>query len=218
MDSKQPANQAGNAWRSALALGLVTIIGTGLLAGIHQLTRKRIEAQERRAVLEQLGQLVTANRYDNALHDDHFVFTDSRWFPGGQEVTVYRARLHGEAVAAVFKLVAPDGYNGAIHLLVGINADGSLTGVRVTAHKETPGLGDALETARSDWIFGFSGRSLHDPEAPGWAVKRDGGVFDQFTGATITPRAVVVAVRSALEYFAVNKEMLFAHAADPASP
>lgn len=218
MDSKEPVKKTGNAWQSARALGLVAIIGTGLLAGIHQLTRERIEAQERRAVLEQLGQLVAADRYDNALQDDRFDFTDSRWFPGGQIVTVYRARMHGEAVAAVLKLVAPNGYNGDIHLLVGINADGSLTGVRVTAHKETPGLGDALESARSDWIFGFSGRSLQDPEASGWAVKRDGGVFDQFTGATITPRAVVMAVRSALEYFAANKDMLFAQAAEPGNP
>ncbi|HLF31380.1 MAG TPA: electron transport complex subunit RsxG [Xanthomonadales bacterium] len=218
MDSKQPGGSTGHAWRSALALGLVALIGTALLAGIQQLTRKRIEAQERRAVLAQLGQLVAADRYDNALHDDRFTFTDNRWFPGGREVTVYRARLHGEAVAAVLKLVAPGGYNGDIHMLVGINADGTLTGVRVTAHKETPGLGDALETARSHWILGFSGRSLSDPQPSGWAVRRDGGVFDQFTGATITPRAVVMAVRQALEYFSANKEMLFAQPAEPGNP
>ncbi|MGH8035858.1 MAG: RnfABCDGE type electron transport complex subunit G, partial [Lysobacterales bacterium] len=102
-------------------------------------------------------------------------------------------------------------------LLVGINADGSLTGVRVTSHKETPGLGDALDTARSEWILGFSGRSLDNPEPAGWAVRKDGGVYDQFTGATITPRAVVKAVHGALEYFKDNRAALFDHPADPIS-
>jgi len=208
----------GGAWRSALALGLVAALGTGLLAGIHHLTREKIASQERRAVLDQLGQLVAANRYDNALHDDHFSFSDNRRFPGGQAVTVYRARLRGEPIAMVMKLVAPDGYNGDIQLLVGINADGSLCGVRVTSHKETPGLGDDLETSRSDWILGFSGRSLANPGHAGWAVRKDGGQFDQFTGATITPRAVVKAVYGALSYYAENRQTLFDHPAEPTDP
>jgi electron transport complex protein RnfG len=210
--------EAGGAWRSALALGLVAALGTSLLAGIHHLTREKIASQERRAVLDQLGQLVAANRYDNALHDDHFSFSDNHWFPGGQAVTVYRARLRGEPVAMVMKLVAPDGYNGDIQLLVGINADGSLCGVRVTSHKETPGLGDDLEISRSNWILGFAGRSLGNPGPAGWAVRKDGGQFDQFTGATITPRAVVKAVYGALSYYAENRQSLFDHPADPIDP
>lgn len=205
----------GGAWRSALALGLVAALGTGLLAGIHLLTRETIASRERRAVLDQLEQLVAPGSYDNAMHDDQFSFSDDRWFADGQVITVYRARLRDEPVAVVMKLVAPDGYNGAIHLLVGINADGSLCGVRVTAHKETPGLGDDLEASRSDWILGFAGRSLENPGPAGWAVRKDGGVFDQFTGATITPRAVVKAVHGALSYFAENSQELFDHAAEP---
>jgi Na+-translocating ferredoxin:NAD+ oxidoreductase subunit G len=218
MDTKREPERSGSAWRSALALGLVAAIGTALLAGVNQATRQRIQDQERRAILKQLGELITSERYDNALHDDHYSFTNKAWFPSGQAVTVYRARRRAEPVAAVLRLVATDGYNGNIHLLIGINADGSLSGVRVTSHKETPGLGDAIDTAKSDWVLGFSGRSLQNPQQPGWAVKRDGGEFDQFTGATITPRAVVKAVRMALEFYAANKDTVFEQPSDTPEP
>ena len=112
--------------------------------------------------------------------------------------------------------IAPNGYNGPIHLLVGIKADGTLAGVRVVKHRETPGLGDVVEISRSDWILGFNDRSLSKPDEKGWKVKRDGGIFDQFTGATITPRAVVKAVHNALLYFEKNQVILFSmqHSAD----
>ena len=196
-------------FRSAASLTLVALIGTSLLAGVNKLTAERIAEQERRVVLEQLGQIVAPERYDNELQEDLFIFHDEYHFPGGQTVTAYRARKNGEPVALVMKLAAIRGYNGMIHLLVGINENGSLSGVRVTKHKETPGLGDAIEIEKSEWVVGFSGRSLHDPEAAAWAVRRDGGEFDQFTGATITPRAVVDAVRLALVYFRENKGLLF---------
>jgi electron transport complex protein RnfG len=209
-----PAVPAG-AWRSALALGLVAVLGTGLLAVINELTRERIEEQERRAVLQQLQEIISPDRYDNALHDDVFSFRDEAAFPGGQTVTAYRARRGGEPVAVILRLAAIDGYNGNIQLLVGIDHDGRLSGVRVTSHKETPGLGDGIEVEKSDWIRRFAGRALFDPPPDRWAVARDGGVFDQFTGATITPRAVVRAVRKALEYFAANRDTLFETPADP---
>ncbi len=180
------------------------------MAGVNEVTRHRIQEQERRAVLKQLGELIEPHRYDNVLYDDQYAVTDKTWFPSGQTVTVYRARMHSQPVAVVLRLVATGGYNGNIHLLIGINADGSLSGVRVTSHKETPGLGDAIDSNKSDWILGFSGHSLHNPNRSGWAVKRDGGVFDQFTGATITPRAVVKAVRMALEFYAANEDKIFA--------
>ncbi len=116
--------------------------------------------------------------------------------------------------AVVLKFNAVNGYNGNITLLAGINSDGSLRGVRIISHKETPGLGDAIEIEKSDWALDFSGKSLSNPEPDQWAVKRDGGEFDQFTGATITPRAVVDAVRLALEYFEANHEYLFDTTAD----
>ena len=113
-------------------------------------------------------------------------------------------------ITVILTPVAPDGYSGEIRLLVGIRYDGSLSGVRVLEHHETPGLGDAIEEGRSDWITRFTGLSLSNPAAPGWTVKRDGGHFDQFTGATITPRAVVKAVHRCLIYFAQNRAYLFA--------
>ena len=201
--------------RSAAALGLVAVAGTGLLTGVDFLTADRIAAQERRVILEQLGQIIP-QQYDNQLLDDRFTFRNELHFPNGQEVIAYRARQQGEPRALVLKFNAVNGYNGNISLLAGINSDGSLRGVRIISHKETPGLGDAIEIEKSNWALNFSGKSLNNPEPDKWAVKRDGGEFDQFTGATITPRAVVDAVRMALEYFGTNREYLFDTAAESA--
>jgi electron transport complex protein RnfG len=201
--------------KSALALGLVAVIGTTLLSGVRHLTADRIAEQERRVVLEQLGQIIPPERYDNALQDDWFAFSDEAWFPRGQQVVAYRARLEGQPVAVILRFAAVDGYSGPIGLLAGIEADGRLAGVRVTSHRETPGLGDGIEIEKSDWITAFDGKSLDAPSAAGWAVRRDGGDFDQFTGATITPRAVVEAVRAALEYHQRNRDALYGAPADP---
>ena len=115
----------------------------------------------------------------------------------------------GEIIAVVIPATAPDGYTDAIDLIVGVNADGSIAGVRALAHKETPGLGDKVDIKKSDWILGFEGRSLDNPDLAGWAVKKDKGVFDQFTGATITPRAVVAATLRTLQYAEANRDRLF---------
>jgi len=205
---------SGSLWRSAAALGLVAVVGTTLLTGIDRLTADRIAEQERRVILQQLGQIVPPDRYDNALHDDYVTVRDERHFPQGQAVTAFRARKGGQPVAIILRFDAVDGYNGRIRLLVGIASGGRVTGVRVIAHRETPGLGDAIERAKSDWILGFTGKSLTDPAPSGWAVRRDGGEFDQFTGATITPRAVVEAVQRALEYYDANARALFDAPAD----
>jgi len=202
-----------NILKSAAALGFVAVIGTSLLTGVDALTADRIAAQERRVILEQLGQIIP-REYDNSLLEDRMVFSDENHFPKGQLVTAYRARLNNKPVAVVLKFNAVSGYNGKIALLAGINFDGTLRGVRVISHKETPGLGDAIEVEKSNWINDFEGKSLKKPESSLWAVKRDGGSFDQFTGATITPRAVVDAVKLALEYFETNRQFLFEAAAD----
>ena len=195
--------------KSALSLGLVAIIGTTLLSGVNRLTAARIAEQERRGILEQLGQIIGPARYDNSLQDDWFAFTDEAHFPQGQQVVAYRARSDGKPVAVILRFAAVDGYNGPIGLLLGIESDGRIAGVRVTTHRETPGLGDAIEAAKSDWIRAFDGKSLDQPSLDNWGVRRDGGVFDQFTGATITPRAVVAAVRNALLYYRDNADMIF---------
>jgi Na+-translocating ferredoxin:NAD+ oxidoreductase subunit G len=112
-------------------------------------------------------------------------------------------------VAVIIPVVAPDGYAGDIELLVGVNRDGSIAGVRALRHSETPGRGDKIDSDKSDWVLGFAGRSLANPLLAGWAVQQDGGVFDQFTGATITPRAVVAAVLRALQFANDNRAALF---------
>jgi electron transport complex protein RnfG len=201
--------------KSALSLGLVAIIGTTLLSGVDRVTAERIAQQERRVVLQQLGQIIPPDRYDNALQDDLFTFTDETWFPQGQQVVAYRARRNGQPVAVILRFAAVDGYSGPIDLLAGIEADGRLAGVRVITHRETPGLGDAIEAGKSDWIRSFDGKSLGMPPAAEWGVRRDGGAFDQFTGATITPRAVIKAVRLALEYHERHGDLLYSSEATP---
>jgi electron transport complex protein RnfG len=194
---------------SAGLLALVAMIGTGLLAGVHQLTRDRIAEQERQVMLRQLAQVLPSGQFDNDPIEDLLKVAGSAFSGQDSPVTIYRARQGDRPVAAVFDHVAPDGYNGDIHLLTGILANGTVSGVRVITHKETPGLGDPIEIERSDWIRSFEGRSLRSPEPARWGVRRDGGAFDQFTGATITPRAVVEAVRRALDYHQSNRQALF---------
>ncbi|MGB5305009.1 MAG: electron transport complex subunit RsxG [Gammaproteobacteria bacterium] len=195
---------------TAVILLLFAIIGTALVAWTFDSTRERISANERATMLRKLHQLIPPERHDNSLIEDTVQVRDETLLGTPDPVTVYRARLGGKPVALVIAPLAPDGYSGSIKLLVGINHDGSLTGVRVVTHRETPGLGDAIDETRSDWIHIFDGRSLEDPAIDKWEVKKDGGVFDQLTGATITPRAVVRAVRQALLYYRRHREKLFA--------
>lgn len=190
-------------------LFLFATFGTLLVAYTFDATKEQIALNERETLLRKLHQLVPANSHDNILLEDTLSVQDAL-LGTDKPVTVYRARKAGQPVALVLSPIAPDGYSGIIKLLVGINTDGKLTGVRVVAHRETPGLGDGIEEERSNWIFGFDSRSLGDPVLNRWRVKRDGGDFDQLTGATITPRAIVKAVRQCLLYFQQHQAMLFA--------
>ncbi len=199
--------------RILLTAGMLTLfamIGTGLVAVSYTGTRTRVEANERAALLKRLDTLLPDGSFDNDIVNDTLAVRAPDLLGTKQLVTVYRARKQGQPIAAILMPVAPDGYSGEIKLLVGIRYDGTLTGVRVLEHHETPGLGDAIEEGRSAWITRFTGHSLNNPTDTGWKVKRDGGSFDQFTGATITPRAVVKAVHQCLLYFAQNREQLFA--------
>jgi len=193
-------------------LGLFSLIGIGLVTLVFYITSHTIEQNEHDELLRSLKFIMPAALYDNDLVGDTLQVTDSR-LGGAQPVLIYRARKNAQPVAAVIAASAPDGYNGAIKLLVAIMADGRLAGVRVVSHKETPGLGDGIEAQRSNWILAFAGKSLEQPELKQWAVKRDGGVFDQFTGATITPRAVVNAVKNSLLYFQQHRDTIFANSA-----
>ncbi|MGD8629642.1 MAG: electron transport complex subunit RsxG [Gammaproteobacteria bacterium] len=195
---------------TAAILLLFALIGTAMVAYTYDSTREQIAANERATLLRKLHRLIPPESHDNALLQDTLQVQDRTLLGTTDPVTIYRARMQGKPVAVVITAVAPDGYSGSIRLLVGINVDGTLGGVRVVSHRETPGLGDAIEEERSDWILGFTGKSLQNPPLEKWAVKKDGGAFDQLTGATITPRAVVKAVRQALLYYRHHKDALFA--------
>ncbi|MEX0900402.1 MAG: electron transport complex subunit RsxG [Gammaproteobacteria bacterium] len=197
-----------NALVAATVLAAFALAGTALVTTAEHSTRARIADNERQALLESLALIVDPARYDNDPLADTIQLADVRL--GDGPITVFRARRADEPVAAVFAVTAPDGYAGPIRILVAVNVDGTVSGVRVIAHRETPGLGDPIDASRSDWIHTFAGRSLGDPPRARWTVRKDGGAFDQFTGATITPRTVVHAVRRALEFFEENQEALFA--------
>lgn len=199
---------------TALLLMVFATIGAAVVGFTFDQTEDRIELNRQRVLLQRLNTILPAERYDNDLLQDQFTLPPQTMLGTSTDETAYLATRAGEAVGVVLPAIAPNGYNGSIYLLVGIYADGTLAGVRVTRHRETPGLGDAIEETRSDWILGFAGRSLGDPVSKRWKVKRDGGDFDQFTGATITPRAVVKAVHSALVYFDENRESLLQQDSD----
>ncbi|HNF65710.1 MAG TPA: electron transport complex subunit RsxG [Plasticicumulans sp.] len=204
--------------RGGGVLGGFALLSVALVAATYFGTRGRIAASEQAALEAQLNALVPAARYDNHPTEDTIRLSDAAAFGSGEAVTVYRARRAGEPVAALATVIAPDGYAGPIRLLVGVWADGRIAGVRVLAHKETPGLGDRIEIQRSDWIRSFDERSLTDPDAAGWKVRKDGGRFDQFTGATITPRAIVKAVHGFLEYAQAHRAELYAPASGDRVP
>ncbi len=199
---------------SGSLLALFAVLGAALLAFTYDSTKERIAANEREALLRNLHELIPPDVHDNDIFNDTISVTSSEWLGSDAPVTVYRARKGGTAVAAVIAAIAPDGYNGRIKLLVAIYSSGTLGGVRVINHRETPGLGDDIEADRSDWILNFNGHSLSNPGTHGWRVKKDGGIFDQFTGATITPRAIVKAVKHSLHYFTTHRELLFAPPAE----
>ena len=190
-------------------LMLFAMIGAGLVGETYDRTYETIKRNEQEALLRKLNTILPASSYDNDLLSDRIDLPRDPLLGTSAPSKAYRAFNKGKPVAIVLSPIAPDGYSGPIELLVGINYDATLAGVRVVKHRETPGLGDAIDVERTDWILGFTGKSLHNPTLKKWKVKRDGGDFDQFTGATITPRAVVKAVRSALVYFDAHRKQLF---------
>jgi len=202
---------------SALVLSVFAVIGSTLVGLSYESTAERIAQNERDALLRQMAAILPPERYDNDLLTDTIEVRAAAEL-GADSTTIYRARRNDEDVAAVLSPVTTSGYSGDIVLIVGIYADGTVAGVRVITHKETPGLGDKIEEKRHAWILGFAGKAIGKPPLDGWAVQRDGGQFAQFTGATITPRAVVAAVRRTLRYFRTHREHIFARAAVPTPP
>lgn len=196
--------------RNSVLLAIFAVCTTLLIASTYLLTKDDIALQKRKAEEKALLQIVPRDRHDNSMLDDTIAVGPQATGLGlREEKRIYIARQDGEVVTAIIPAVAPDGYTGEIELIVGVNKDGSIAGVRALSHRETPGLGDKVDIKKSDWVLGFNGRSIGNPALSGWAVKRDKGIFDQFTGATITPRAVVGATLRALQYAQQNRAALF---------
>jgi len=196
------------AWRTRLAyqplsLGAVALVTSAALVVANDMTGPLIAAAEERDLQASLLQVLPANHADNELLKDAVTLPG----PDGAPLTVYRSRHEGRVNGAIFRTTAR-GYAGDIAVLIGIDAGGTLLGARVLRHQETPGLGDKIEAAKSPWIHAFAGKSLGAPPAERWAVKKDGGEFDQFAGATITPRAVVNAIKGGLEFYAANRQRI----------
>ncbi len=194
---------------SGFLLWLFSVIGTTLVAFTQQSTLERIAANEKKVLLRNLYALIPSEQMDNDIALDTLQVPSSTLLGTDSNSVVYRARKQSEPIAVVFNAIAPGGYSGNIYLLIAVYENGTLAGVRAVKHSETPGLGDAIEIRKSDWILGFDGKSLINPIVDFWKVKRDGGEFDQITGATITPRAIVKAVKNTLEYYQLNREDLY---------
>ena len=202
---------------AALILGSFAVGGVGLVAMTHELTDARIAENQRQAMLAKLKAIVPAERMGNDPLADR-IQVSAPDLLGVEQTEVYRVRDDGAPVAVILQPVVPDGYAGPIRLLVSVLHDGTLGGVRVLEHHETPGLGDKIDEKKDDWIIEqFSGKSLGNPAPEHWRVKRDGGEFDQFTGATITPRSIVKAVKNTLLFVEREGEALYAPAPVPPS-
>lgn len=184
--------------RAALLLGLCALLALGLVTAIEHLTREPIAAARDQARREALAVVLPLDRYDNDPLADSIHIRAPLWLGRDEIAQVWRGRRSGEDSALALEATAPDGYSGRIDLLIGVDAQGRVLGVQVTHHAETPGLGDPIERGRSDWIESFDGRSMGNPPLQEWTVRREDGEFDQFAGATISPRAVVKAVARAL--------------------
>lgn len=196
--------------KTGATLAVIAAICTALVAATYQLTRERIVANEKAMLEQALQPALSGVFYEGGVSESRLVMQPPHDLPGNDAALIYRVYAQDQPVAALFAVTARDGFAGLIRILVGVEFDGTVTGVRILQHRETPGLGDKIESARSDWIFQFDGRSMGNPEVTGWAIRNDGGEFDQLTGASVTPRAVIGAIRDTLLYFDAHRDEIFA--------
>jgi len=187
----------------AMLLGGFSTLATALLVAGNIATREPILERQKEDLLDSLAQVIPADRYNNDLLANPLQIPNDR----GETLTVYRGTRDSQVSALAWE-ISGQGYAGEVRLILGVDAGGNILGVRVLSHAETPGLGDKIEAEKSDWILKFAGLSLGDPPAERWGVKKDGGHFDQFSGATITPRAVVGAIKEGLAFFADHRDEL----------
>jgi len=195
--------------KNGLLLGASTSAAILVIVAVFALTRERIRTTEQLNLQTDLEQLLVPGSFNNEPALDK-IYLRNRALGDLQPKAIYRARNNGKPTGVVITSLAPDGYNGDIELLVGLRYDGTINGVRVTKHSETPGLGDDIELSRSDWIKSFNNLSTQQIKPQQWNVKKDGGRFDQFTGATITPRAIVSSVHQVILWFQHSRDTIFA--------
>jgi len=196
-------------WTPVLSLMLLALFAAGLVTLTFQLTQERIGSNQSLETLRKLNEVLPRDLYDNEAHLDRTLLLAPQVLGSREPLPAWRARRDGRPVAAVLTVIAPNGYNGPITMLVAIRTDGRIIGVRVTEHRETPGIGDAIETDKSDWILGFSGRSIGQPPENRWRLDIDGGAFDHISGASMTNRTIVSALRRSLIWFNANQEDIF---------
>lgn len=195
--------------KNGLVLAIFACASTGLVAVTHYLTKDQIKQQEQAQLLSVLNQVIPHDLHENELFSA-CTLVQAEELGTEQAMPAYIAKLNGEPSAIAIEAIAPDGYNGAIKVIVGMKIDGTILGTRVLSHQETPGLGDKIDLRVSDWILSFAGKQVTDSNLDRWKVRKDGGDFDQFTGATITPRAVVKSVKQAVQYVNQNNQALLA--------
>lgn len=195
--------------KNGLTLATIAAICTGLVATTYHLTKDRIAANEQAWLERSLAPALEGLTYEGSISQSKILLKAPHGLPGREDAVIYRVYADDRPLAALFAVTAPDGYAGPIRILVGVAYDGNVTGLRILEHRETPGLGDKIESSRSDWVFQFTGRALGNPPLKGWFLSRDGGEFDQLSGATVTPRAVIKAVRETLVYFEQHRDTLF---------
>ncbi|MCF7496097.1 electron transport complex subunit RsxG [Vibrio sp. L5-1] len=195
--------------KNGLVLAIFACASTGLVAVTHYLTKDQIKQQEQAQLLSVLNQVIPHDLHDNELFSA-CTLVEAEELGTEQAMPAYIATLNGEPSAIAIEAIAPDGYNGAIKVIVGMKIDGTILGTRVLSHRETPGLGDKIDLRVSNWILSFAGKQVTESNIDRWKVRKDGGDFDQFTGATITPRAVVKSVKQAVQYVNQNNQALLA--------
>ena len=198
--------------KNGLVLAAFAVVTTGLIALTYSGTEEVIKLQHQQQLLSVLNAIVPPTTYNNDIQHDCALLRAPDFLGSTEPQRIFRANMNGEPVAVAIETTAVDGYSGKIHLVVGVDQQFQVSGVRVLEHKETPGLGDKIELRISDWILSFNGKQLNDGNTAMWRVRKDGGQFDQFTGATITPRAVVGAVKRALNYYQLHHSEIFSAA------
>lgn len=194
--------------KNAVILGIFALLSTGLISGTYLLTQDTIAEQGNKQLVKRLNQVITLESHDNDLTQSCQLIQDQDALGTSEPLSLFIATQKGKLTGGAIEAIAPDGYSGDIKILVGFDKDANVSGVRILRHQETPGLGDKISKRITNWVDAFIGKKPSDENDPTWAVKKDGGEFDQFTGATITPRAVVKAIKKASLYYQKHQDEL----------